>query len=74
MRPSLYKLWQDERGSLLVTQWAFVVTILMLSILTAAVAARSRLSGSPDEERRGTLRTGANVVSAPSTCGSLTAD
>jgi hypothetical protein len=43
LRAALGRFWQEERGSLLVTDWAFVATILMLGILSVAAAARSRL-------------------------------
>jgi hypothetical protein len=49
MRPLLCKLWQDESGSLLVTEWAFVATILMLGILCAAAAARNRVDPLPEQ-------------------------
>jgi hypothetical protein len=42
VRPLLCRFWQDDSGSLLVTDWAFVATILMLGILCAAASARNR--------------------------------
>jgi len=47
VRPLLSRFWLDESGSLLVTDWAFVATILMLSILCAA--ARNRLHENPEQ-------------------------
>ena len=49
MRPLLSRFWLDESGSLLVTDWAFVATILMLSILCAAATARNRLHENPEQ-------------------------
>jgi hypothetical protein len=43
MRPWLYELWKDERGSLLVTEWMFVATILMLVMLATALSVRNRM-------------------------------
>ena len=49
MRPLLRRFWQDDSGSLLVTDWALVATILMLSILCAAATARNRLHENPEQ-------------------------
>ncbi len=49
MRLLLCRFWQDDSGSLLVTDWAFVATILMLSILSAAATARNRLLENPEQ-------------------------
>lgn len=43
MRPLLGELWKDERGSLLVTEWVFVATILVLGILPTLVSVRDRV-------------------------------
>ena len=41
---SLFReLWMDERGSLLVSEWVFVATILVLGILPIAISVRSRI-------------------------------
>ncbi len=40
MHRLLCHFWQDERGSLFVTEWVFVATILMLGILSTAVSVR----------------------------------
>jgi hypothetical protein len=37
------ELWMDERGSLLVSEWVFVATILVLGILPLAVSVRGRI-------------------------------
>jgi hypothetical protein len=43
MRRSLCEFWKDERGSLLIAEWVFVATILMMGILLAALSIRSRI-------------------------------
>lgn len=60
MRPLLRELWQDERGSLLLAEWAYVATILILGILCAAVAVRSTLHSLPED--------GGSGISAASSC------
>ena len=42
MHPALGRFWKDDRGSLLVTEWVFVATILVLALLSAASTARQR--------------------------------
>jgi hypothetical protein len=36
----LTRFWYDERGSLIVTEWVFVATILVLGTITGLVAVR----------------------------------
>jgi hypothetical protein len=43
MRPLFCGFWKDERGSLLVTEWMFVATILLLGVLSTAISVRSRM-------------------------------
>ena len=43
------ELWMDERGSLLVSEWVFVATILVLGILPLAVSIRDRIHQRPME-------------------------
>ena len=68
MRPLLRELWLDESGSLLVTDWPFVATILMLAILCATVAVRSRMQPFAGDESSGTFSTGNQAISAMSSC------
>jgi hypothetical protein len=49
MHHLLCELWRDERGSLLVREWVFVATILVLGILPTAVSVRSRMQQAPVE-------------------------
>jgi hypothetical protein len=49
MRSLLYEFWNDERGSLLVREWVFVATILVLSTLPTAVSIRNRMTQVPME-------------------------
>jgi hypothetical protein len=71
MRLSLCELWQDERGSLLVTEWAFVATILMLGILCTATATLGRLHAFGGDERSETVLTGANPISSSGSTGTV---
>ena len=41
MRPLLVKLWNDDRGSLQVTEWLFLATILILGIVVVVVVYRA---------------------------------
>jgi hypothetical protein len=43
MRQMLLRLWKDDCGALLGTEWAFVATILLLGILTSLAASRHAL-------------------------------
>lgn len=43
MRALLCAMWRDERGSLLITEWMLVATILVLGIVPAAVSIRHRI-------------------------------
>lgn len=43
MRTLLCKLWKDERGTLLVTDWVFVAAILVLGILPTVLSIQSRV-------------------------------
>ena len=36
----MLKLWNDDCGALIATEWVFVVTILILGIITGLVAVR----------------------------------
>jgi Flp pilus assembly pilin Flp len=40
MRRLLRKLWLDDHGALIATEWVFVATILVLGIITGLVAVR----------------------------------
>jgi hypothetical protein len=52
MRSLLAQFWRDERGSLLVMEWVFVATILVLSIVPAAWSVRQRIRHAPVEMGR----------------------
>ena len=43
MRSLLCEFWNDERGSLLVREWVFVATILVLGLLPTIVSIRTRM-------------------------------
>ncbi len=40
MKKLLRKLWSDDTGALLATEWVFVATILVLGVITGLVAVR----------------------------------
>ena len=40
MRQLIRKLWNDDCGALIATEWVFVATILVLGIITGLVAVR----------------------------------
>lgn len=40
MRRLLHRLWQDDGGALIATEWTFVATILVLGCITGLVAVR----------------------------------
>src|ERR1700692_2486731 len=40
MRSLLSRLWSDDHGALIATEWVFVATILVLGIITGLVAVR----------------------------------
>src|SRR5262245_19296125 len=40
MRQMMLKLWNDDCGALIATEWVFVATILVLGIITGLIAVR----------------------------------
>ena len=40
MRQLVQKMWKDDYGALIATEWVFVATILVLGIITGLVAVR----------------------------------
>ncbi len=40
MRQMLSKLWNDDCGALIATEWVFVVTVMVIGIITGLVAVR----------------------------------
>jgi hypothetical protein len=40
MRSLLHKLWRDDAGSILASEWAFVTTVLVLGLISGFVAVR----------------------------------
>jgi hypothetical protein len=65
----LSRLWNDERGTLLVTDWVFIATILVLAISPTVASVRDRMHQarslrSPfgsDSVNRAVLRTAAKL-------------
>jgi hypothetical protein len=64
----LGEFWKDERGSLLLTEWVFVATILLLGILCTAVSIRSRVHHLAVDENL------SNEISLTLSSGTKTAD
>jgi hypothetical protein len=44
LRRLLKKLWNDQRGSLLITEWVFMASILVLGIIPGIVAVRTSMT------------------------------
>lgn len=44
LRRLLRKLWKDERGSLLITEWVFMASILVLGVIPGVVAVRTSMN------------------------------
>ncbi len=47
--PLLAKLWNDDSGALIATEWVFVATILVLGIITGLVAVRQAVISELEE-------------------------
>ena len=45
MRRLMQKLWSDDHGALIATEWVFVATILVLGIITGLIAVRQAVIG-----------------------------
>jgi Flp pilus assembly pilin Flp len=43
MRKEFLRLWRDDRGALVATEWVFVATILILALITGLVAVRQAI-------------------------------
>src|SRR4051812_15638023 len=43
VRRLLTRLWNDDRGALIATEWVFVATLLILGIITGLIAVRQSL-------------------------------
>jgi hypothetical protein len=68
MRLWLGELWNDDCGSLLVTEWVFVATILVLGILPTVISIRGRM------HQAAIPMDSSNGINVSLSCGSLTAD
>jgi Flp pilus assembly pilin Flp len=49
MRQLLVKLWKDDGGALIATEWVFVATILVLGCITGLVAVRQAVTAELEE-------------------------
>lgn len=52
MRQLVLKFWKDDRGSLLVTEWVFLATILVIGIVPGIVAVRNSLNHALSESAK----------------------
>jgi Flp pilus assembly pilin Flp len=43
MRKLLFRLWSDDCGALIATEWVFVATIMVLGLITGLVAVRQAI-------------------------------
>jgi hypothetical protein len=68
MRLWIGELWKEDCGSLLVTEWVFVATILVLGILPAVISIRGRV------HQAAIQMDSSNGVNRSLSCGTLTAD
>jgi hypothetical protein len=46
MRQQLDKFWADDRGSVLVTEWVLLTTILIIALLPGVATVRQRVNQS----------------------------
>ena len=49
MRDLVFRLWSDDGGALIATEWVFVATILVLGIITGLVAVRQAVISELEE-------------------------
>ena len=74
MRQTLQRLWQDDAGALIATEWVFVATILVLGIITGLVALRQALISEMIETAQALVAINASFFSSgQSNCESSTA-
>ena len=68
------KLWKDDCGALIATEWVFVATILVLGIITGLVAVRSAVINELDDFANALLALNQSYsFSGQSNCQSSTA-
>jgi hypothetical protein len=68
------KLWNDDCGALIATEWVFVATILVLGIITGLVAVRQAVINELDEFANAVLSLNQSFsFSGQSNCQSSTA-
>ena len=70
----MLKLWNDDCGALIATEWVFVVTILILGIITGLVAVRQAVISELTETAQAILALNQSFsFSGQSNCESSTA-
>ena len=68
------KLWNDDCGALIATEWVFVVTILILGIITGLVAVRQAVISELTETAQAILALNQSFsFSGQSNCEAITA-
>ena len=69
----MLKLWNDDCGALIATEWVFVVTILILGIITGLVAVRQAVISELTETAQAILALNQSFsFSGQSNCESFT--
>ena len=54
MRPLISRFWRDERGTLLLTEWVFLTTILVIAVVPLMRIPRSHPGDSHLKDARST--------------------
>ncbi|HBI44735.1 MAG TPA: hypothetical protein DDY78_18065 [Planctomycetales bacterium] len=65
MRNLIGRFWRDESGSVIVGDWAFVATILVLGAVTGMVALHQPTPDEPDDSPRAAVVHPAAAHTAP---------
>ena len=65
MRRLFRKLWQDDDGALLATEWVFLATILVIGVIPGMVAVRDALNAA-------LLKSACQLNSSSCACSSAT--
>ena len=65
MRNLIGRFWRDESGSVIVGDWAFVATILVLGAVTGMVALHQPTLDEPDDSPRAAVVHPAAAHTAP---------
>jgi hypothetical protein len=61
----LQRLWQDDRGAILATEWVFMATILVIGVIPGMVALRNSMNAAM-------LKSACQLNSSSCACSSAT--